>query len=173
MANKAKYKFNGELFGKRLYNRVADEQTKRLIAYAEEEIVRIVETKGFKNDSFNLSDSYVWCVFQNGKRKGYGTYGRKQAKKDSLLHEYSPQISVPVNGRKLANDFARVYKPDSDKGWEIVFAAVAPYGAYMEEGYTFRGRYYQFNIMSQEYDNIKNTLSPLCKVTFEIATPKY
>ena len=167
------FKFNGKLFGQRLYNRIAKEQTARLIEYAEEEIVRIVESKGFDNRTANLSDSYVWCVFQNGKRKGYGTYGRKQAKKNSLLHEYSPSKSVPVNGRKLANDFARAYEPEEIKGWEIVFAAVAPYGAYMEEGYTFRGKHYQFNVMSQRYDHIKNALSPLCKVTLEIDTPKY
>lgn len=172
MAN-VKIKFNGKLFGQRLYKQIAEEQTKRLVAYAEEEIVRIVESKGFNNRTFNLSDSYVWCVFYNGKRKGYGTYGRKSAQKDSLLHEYSRNISVPVKGRKLANDFARTYQPDVTNGWEIVFAAVAPYGAYMEEGYTFRGKHYQFNIMSQRYDHIKNTLSPLCKVTLEIDTPKY
>lgn len=173
MANKVSFKFNGKLYGRRLYNRIAEEQTKRLIAYAETEIVQIVETKGFHDRTFNLADSYVWCVFFNGKRKGYGTYGRKQAKKDSLLHEYSPDMSVPVKGRKLANDFSRAYKPEDSKGWEIVFAAVAPYGAYMEEGYTFRGKYYHFNILSQRYDHIKNALSPLCKVTLEIDTPKY
>ena len=76
------FKFNGKVFGKRLYDRIAKEQTERLIEYAEEEIVRIVETKGFDNRTANLSDSYLWCVYQNGKRKGYGTYGRKQARKD-------------------------------------------------------------------------------------------
>ena len=170
---KTRFTFHGKLWGKRIFNRIAEEQTKRLIEYAETEIVNIVESKSFDNRTFNLSDSYVWCVFYNGKRKGYGTYGRKQARKKSLLHEYSPQISVPVNGRKLANDFAKAYKPEQDKGWEIVFAATAPYGAYMEEGYTFRGKFYQFNVMSQRYDIIKNTLSPLCVVTLEIDTPKY
>lgn len=173
MANTATFKFNGKKYGESLYKRIAKEQTKRLVEYAEEEIIRIVESKAYDNRSFNLSDSYVWCVFENGKRKGYGFYGKKQARKNSLLHEYSPRISKPVNGRKLANDFANVYKPESTSGWEIVFAAVAPYGAYMEEGYTFRGKYYQFNVMSQRYDHIKNALSPLCKVTFEIDTPKY
>ena len=170
---KVSFKFNGKLFGKRLYDRIAKEQTERLIEYAEEEIVHLVESKGFDNRTANLSDSYLWCVYQNGKRKGYGTYGRKQARKNSLLHEYSPSKSVPVNGRKLANDFARAYTPEESRGWEIVFAAVAPYGAYMAEGYTFRGKHYQFNVMSQRYDHIKNDLSPLCKVTLEISTPKY
>lgn len=170
---KTRFKFNGKLWGKRLFNSVAEEQTKRLIEYAEKEIVNIVENASFDNETFNLSDSYVWCVYFNGKRKGYGTYGRKQARKNSLLHEYSPSISVPVKGRQLANDFAKAYKPDQDKGWEIVFAATAPYGAYMEEGYTFKGKFYKFYVLSQRYDHIKKALSPLCVVTLEIDTPKY
>ena len=170
---KARFKFNGKLFGTRLYKNVATEQTERLIAYAKEEIVRIVETKEFTNRTSNLADSYLWCVFFDGKRKGFGTYGRKQARKRSFLHEYSADMRTPVDGRKLANDFARTYTPSDDKGWEIVFAAVAPYGAYLEEGFTYRGKYYQFNVMSQRYDHIKDALSPLCKVTLEIHTPKY
>lgn len=173
MTKATSYKFNGKRFGERVYRVYAKEQTNRLIAYAEEEIVRIVESRGFSNRTANLSDSYVWCVFQDGKRKGFGFYGRKQARKTSLLHEYSPSISEPVNGRELARKFANTYTSDVDHGWEIVFAAVAPYGAYMEEGYTFRGKSYHFDVLSQRYDHIKNALSPLCRVTFEIDTPKY
>ena len=171
--NKVKFKFNGKLYGQRLYKVVAKEQTERLIAYAKEEIVRIVESKGFDNRTANLSDSYVWCVYFDGKCKGHGFYGRKRAKEKSLLHEYSPDISVKVDGRKLANDFILSYEPSDSNGWEIVFAACAPYGAYLEEGFTFHGRFYQFNVMSQRYDHIKNALSPLCKVTMVIHTPKY
>lgn len=173
MATKTSFKFNGNAFGKAIYNRVANEQTARLIAYAETEIVNIVESKRFDDRTYNLSDSYVWCVYFQGKRKGFGTYGRKQARKTSLLHEYSPNISVKVNGLALANEFTRNYEPTETKGWEIVFAAVAPYGAYLEEGFTFHGKRYQFDVMSQRYDHIKNALSPLCKVTMHINTPKY
>jgi len=170
---KTGYRFNGNLFGKRVYKRMAEEQTKRLIQYAEEEIVRIVDTKGFSNRTSNLADSYVWCVYQDGKRKGFGFYGNKQARKNSFLHEYSPKMRVPVNGRQLARKFVMSYKSDVDHGWEIVFAAVAPYGAYMEEGYTFHGTPYHFDVLSQRYDHIKHALSPLCSVTFEIDPPKY
>ena len=172
-SNKTRFTFNGKLFGKRLYKQVAEEQTARLIEYAKEEIIRIVESKGFDNRTANLTDSYLWCVFFDGKRKGFGTYGRKQAKESSLLHEYSPDISVEVQGRKLANDFKNAYTPEDNKGWEIVFAAVAPYGAYLEEGFHLHGKRHQFDVLSQRYDHIKNALSPLCKVTLEIHTPKY
>lgn len=173
MANKVRFKFNGKLYGKRIYNQVAKEQTERLIEYAKDEIIRIVATREFDDRTHNLADSYLWCVFFNGNRKGFGVYGRKQARKKSLLHEYSPDMSVPVDGRKIANDFGRTYTPTVKKGWEIVFAAVAPYGAYLEEGFTFKGHYYHFNVLSQRYDHIKKVLSPLCEVTLEINTPKY
>ena len=170
---KSRYKFNGKKFGNSLYKRVSDEQTNRLIAYAQEELEEIVLSREFDDRTRNLADSYIWCVYFQGKRKGFGTYGNKQARKQSLLHEYSPEMSVPVNGRKLAMEFARAYKPTETKGWEIVFAACAPYGAYLEAGFTFHGKRYQFDVMSQRYDDIKNTLSPLCKVTLYVSPPQY
>ena len=135
---KSRYKFNGKKFGNSLYKRIADEQTNRLIAYAQEELDEIVLSREFDDRTRNLADSYIWCVYFQGKRKGFGTYGNKQARKQSLLHEYSPEMSVTVNGRKLAMEFARAYKPKETKGWEIVFSACAPYGAYLEAGFTLR-----------------------------------
>ena len=173
MAKKCGFKFNGKAYGNAIYKRVAEEQTKRLIAYAQEEIIRIVESRAFDDRTYNLADSYLWCVYFGGKRKGFGTYGKKRASKPSLLHEYTPDISVEVNGRRLANEFSKNYQPTVDKGWEIVFAACAPYGAYLEGGFTLHGKRYQFNVMSQRYDHIKQALSPLCKVTMEINPPKY
>ncbi len=175
MVNRVKVKFDGKKFGQRLFNRIAEEQTKRLIEYAKEEIVRIVESKAFDDRTANLSDSYVWCVYFDNKRKGFGYYGNRKAKTASYLHEYSRSMRQRLDGgRNLAKQFADFfYVPTTPKGWEIVFAAVIPYGAYLEEGFTFHGRRYQFNVMSQRYDHIKNTLSPLCKVTFEVHTPKY
>ena len=167
------FKFKGKAFGEKLYKRIAEEQTKRLIAYAQMEIGRIVESREFDDRTANLYDSYVWCVYYGGKRKGFGFYSNKQAHKKSLLHEYSPNNSVAVDGRKLANDFAKAYEPTEQQGWEIVFAACAPYGAYLEGGFTFHGRFYQFDVMSQRYDAIKQTLSPLCSVTMEINPPQY
>ena len=49
---KTRFKFNGKLWGKRLFNSVAEEQTKRLIEYAETEIVNIVENVSFDNETF-------------------------------------------------------------------------------------------------------------------------
>lgn len=173
MAKGTTYKFNGKKFGDAVYKRLAKEQTNRLIMYAQTELDELILSREFDDRTRNLADSYIWCVYFQGKRKGFGTYGRKQASKNSLLHEYSPAISVPVNGRKLAAEFAKAYKPTETQGWEIVFAACAPYGAYLEAGFTFHGRRYQFDVMSQRYDIIKNTLSPLCKVKLYVSPPRY
>jgi hypothetical protein len=172
---KSRFKFNGKKFGKKILNRYVEEQTNRLIAYAQEELDEIVLSREFDDRTRNLVDSYLWAVYCDGKLKGFGTY-HKQARKQSLLHEYSPEMSVEVNGRKLAMEFKKNYKAQSsDKYtiWEIVFAACAPYGAYLEAGFTFHGKRYQFDVMSQRYDDIKNTLSPLCKVTLYVSPPQY
>lgn len=168
-----KVKFNKKAVAKQMYNNIAKEQTNRLIAYAEGEIIELVKTHEFQNRTRNIEDSYVWAVYYNGKREKYGFYGNKTARSKSVLHEYSPSISVDVNGRQLARKFIQSYKPDETQGWEIVFAACAPYGAYLEGGFTFKGRYYQFDVMSQRYDLIKRALTPLCRVRFEVNQPLY
>ena len=173
MATKTKVKFNKKALARQMYNNIADKQTERLIAFAESEIIRLVETRAFTNQTINLQDSYVWAVYYNGKKAKHGYYGNKMAKGKSILHEYSPSISVDVNGRSLARKFVQIYKPDETQGWEIVFAACAPYGAYLEGGFMFHGKRYQFDVMSQRYDHINKTLSPLCRVRFEVNQPKY
>lgn len=133
MATKTRVKFNKKALARQMYNNIADKQTERLIAFAESEIIRLVETRAFTNQTINLQDSYVWAVYYKGKKAKHGFYGNKMAKGKSILHEYSPSISVDVNGRALARKFVdQLYKPDETQGWEIVFAACAPYGAYLE-----------------------------------------
>lgn len=173
MATKTRVKFNKKALARKMYSNIADKQTERLIAFAESEIIRLVETRAFINQTFNLLDSYVWAVYYKGKKAKHGFYGNKMAKGKSILHEYSPSISVDVNGRALARKFVQIYKPDETQGWEIVFAACAPYGAYLEGGFMFHGKRYQFDVMSQRYDHIKQALSPLCRVRFEVNQPKY
>ena len=170
MAKKSKAQINTKQLEKAMLKRARAMQTARLIAYASEEIIRLAESHGFQNRTYNLQDSYVWCVYYNGKRvpHGYGFYGRKMASKPSILHEYSPKdMQKEVKGRALAQAFAQSYKPQEQDGWEIVFAACAPYGAYLEL------RKVTFTVMSQRYDEIKNVLEPYCTVTFEINPPRY
>ena len=165
---KTRFQFNSKLLEKRMVKRLVKIQTERLVAYAKEEIVRLATSHVFDNRTYNLQDSYVWCVYYNGKRvpNGFGYYGSKLARKNSFLHEYSPQIKKEVNGRALAKAFAENYQPTETEGWEIVFAACAPYGAYLELGK-------KFLVMSQRYDHIRGVLEPYCRVTFEINPPRY
>lgn len=172
---KTRFKFNDKNFRRKIYNPIAEEQTNRLIVYAQEELDRIVESREFDDRTKNLVDSYLWCVYFKGVLKGSGTY-KKQARKESYLHEWSKENRIPVNGRKLVNEFKRTYKAQKTDGkydvWEIVFAACAPYGAYLEAGFTMHGKRHQFDVMVQRFDHIKNALSPLGKVTLYVSPPK-
>ena len=68
MATKTMVKFNKKALARQMYNNIADKQTERLIAFAESEIIRLVETRAFTNQTINLQDSYVWAVYYNGKK---------------------------------------------------------------------------------------------------------
>ena len=154
--------------------RASEIQTNRLVRYAQQEIVELVNTHAFKNRTMNLQDSYLWIVYYNGKKVKSGFYGNKAATGKSVLHEWSPDIAVKVDGRELARKFIQGYKPTQAEGWEIVFAATAPYGSYLEGGFWSRSHtWVQFDVMSQRYDHIINALTPLCHVRMEINRSHY
>lgn len=153
---------------------LVEEQTKRLIIYADNELRKMVESHEFWNKTYNLEDSYVWAVFYNGKKEKHGFYSNKVANKTSILHEWgSKEKQKTVNGRKAARDFVNGYTPSILKGWEVVWAACAPYGAYLEAGFTIKksGKYLQFDVIAQRFDYIKRELEPQAKVRFEISFP--
>lgn len=173
MATKTRVKFNAKKYGKDVMKLVVEEQTRRLVAYAQEEIVAMVETKEFSNRTANAQDSYVWAVYYNGKKENHGFYDQKTATSPSYLHEWSKDKRERVNGRQAANAFLREYKPTTTNGWEIVFCAAAPYLGYLEGGFHIGSKYFLFNVISQRYDHIKAVLEPKCKVTFKFNPPKY
>lgn len=156
-AKKSKAKVDTKSIRKGMTEWLVKEQTARLIKYAKEEIVEMANTHAFKNRTYNLEDSFVWSVFYNGKSEGCGYYGAKQAKTNSLFH------GRKIDGRKLATAFVKGYKP-ATKGWEIVWAASAPYASVLEHGVRER----VFEVISQRYDHIKAKLSPQCQVTLTI-----
>ncbi len=165
-------KFNAEVFRKSWSNAVVVKQTKLLEDYAVQEMNKMAKTHDFKNDTYNLQDSLCWALYYNGEQRSYGFYGGGQARDKSFLHAWGKKESrVSVDGRGLAEAFVNEYEPTVKSGWEIIFAAVAPYGAYLELGSTPRG--VLFRVISQEYDQIKRTLSSPCVVTFEINAPTY
>lgn len=175
MATQSKVSFNSHLYKQRVMKYVVEEQTARLIAYAKEELEKMVATKELGDDMKNLKDSIVWGVYYNGKRvpHGFGFFGTKEATEESYLHAYSnnPQ---PVNGRALARQFIQEYTPSTHKGWEILWAVCAPYAAYWEGGHVNppkSGRIRYAKVILQRYDHIRHALTAKTHTTFEIHRP--
>lgn len=175
MATQSRLSFNKHLYQQRVMKHVVDEQTARLVAYAKDELVKMVATKQLGNDTKNLQDSIVWAVYYNGKRvpNGFGFFGNKEATENSFLHAYSSHPQA-VNGRALARQFLNEYNPSTTKGWEIVWAVCAPYAAYWEGGHVNppkSGRIRYARVILQRYDHIRHALTAKTKTTFAIHRP--
>lgn len=181
MATKTKVKFNANKFRETIMKKIVKEQTERLVAYAQEEIVKMGESLSKKmagkpsDRTHNMLNSLVWAVFYDGKQAKHGYYRQSASTRGtSYLHEIGHE-PIEINGRELARHFLMTYQPNVSNGWEIVWAVLAPYYAYWEEGHknTFYGKFVKFDMMTQRYDHIRNTLGDLAKVTIEIDVPKY
>lgn len=180
MATKTRWNFRAKEWSHNIYVETSKVQTEKLIQYAELEIQNIA-TELFggtfaKGDyaTGNMADSLCWGVWYNRKMAKTGYYlEQPQAYLPSYLHQLSKSRRVEVNGRWLAQQFLGQYKPETEKGWEIVFGCLAPYQAYWEAGHYNRmlKQQVQFQAMTQRYDVIKNELSPLCKVDIIITVP--
>lgn len=153
MIGKVKIKFNSASLKKRIWSRISKEQTERLKTYAKEKLYAMATNHTFNNRTYNLQDSLVWGVFFKGHLKSHGFYESARARERSYLHEWSRE-PIPVNGRSLARSFIRTYHSQVLGGWEVVWAAVAPYSIYLDPkaGTTKTNRFY---VISQEYDAIK------------------
>lgn len=168
MATKTRVKFNAKKYQAMVLKKAIEEQTRRLVAYAESELYKMIATHEFINRTFNLADSYVWAVYYDRKRKGYGFQGAKRATEKSYLHEWS-KTPIPVDGRQTAMDFLKRFQASEaiENGWTIVWAACAPYAKYLDPnvGNTNTNRFF---VISQRYDHIKRTLEPKCHVQLKI-----
>lgn len=172
-------KFDAEKFEKELLAKKREwdrEQTRRLVNYAAQEIIKIGNNMRME-DTGNLLDSLCWGVWFNGSLAKYGFYRQQEAEYDSYLHEISPEPPrQSVNGRNLAQIFLSEYQPVQRKGWEVVWAATAPYYAYWEQGHEnvfLGGQFVQFSTMAERYDKIKGKLEPKARVQFLIEVPVY
>ena len=181
MATKTRVKFNADKVQKAMIKKVVNAQTDKLVAYAQEEIAIMGDTlktkmRGKPSDrTHNMLNSLVWAVYYGGKEAKHGYYRKSPSTKgDSYLHEIGSD-PIPVNGRKLAQHFLDTYKPRETQGWEIVWAILAPYYAYWEQGHDniFYGKFVKFDLMTQRYDHIKNTLGSEVRVTIDVNVPKY
>lgn len=181
MVKKTRVRFNVEKYRKAVMKHVAEEQNLRLIAYAQDEITKMGDSLKEKmkekpsDRTHNMLNSLVWAVYYDGKEKKHGYYRKSSSTKGkAYLHELSDNPRE-VNGRELAKEFLRTYQPRVNNGWEIVWAILAPYYAYWEMGHEnrFYGKFVKFDMMTQRYDHIRNTLGNLAKVSFSVNVPKY
>lgn len=144
-------------FGVEYKKKAIEVQTNMLLNYAPSALTKAYETRSFNNRTWNLADSYVWAVYYKGGIKGSGyLWNVNKAQTDSTYK------SQKINGRKLASEFASSYHSSFSNGWEIVWAATAPYAPILEAG-TKKGKFY---VISQMYDNVTADLLGKAIVTF-------
>lgn len=174
-------KFNSNALKKVMMENLTEEQTRRLVAYAEDKIKEIgdqIQTYNSRNHmdrTGNLLNSLCWGVAYNGELKASGFYREASSLKESYLHEWGEYGGTfVVDGHAEAENYIQKYgKVGSGNGyWRVFFAVLAPYWGYWEKGFTFKGvketRFLQFAVMTQTYDKIKKELKP-AKVNFHIS----
>ena len=187
---KSQVKFNANKVSERIFKALAEEQTRRLVAYAENRIGLIAaQIKSYSGGhnmqrTMNLLDSLCWGVQYNGHLEACGFYGEQQANKLSYLHEFSDKDHwFPVGGRSLAETFVKQMGNLKSKGWRIFFAVLAPYWGYWEKGFKIKiktpsyqeddavnYRFMKFAVMTEQYDTISNDLKP-SKMKFSVNAP--
>jgi hypothetical protein len=181
MAKKTKVRLNAKKLHADMMKKVVGIQTERLINYAISEVTKmgdelLVKMRGKPSDrTHNMLNSLVWAVYYDGKEEKHGYYRKSSSTRgDASLHEISKD-PIAVNGRQLARQFLDTYQPRQKNGWEIIWAILAPYYAYWEQGHenVFYGKYVKFNMMTQRYDDIKNALGTKVNVTIQVNVPKY
>ena len=105
-----------------------------------------------------------------------------QGGSSSFLHEFFYPVGEEVNGVQRAMDFIESYKGTTGK-WKVAFAVLAPYWGYWESGFTMKSgggdspvprstRFYQFQVLSQIYDNVMRDLKP-DETHITVHVPKY
>lgn len=165
MSRKSKVKFNANGFRKHVYSSIVEEQTKRFEEYAKKELYKMASSHEFKNQTFNLEDSLLWCVYYRNELKSFGFYGSAKATESSKLHAWS-RSPIDVNGRLEANKFVASYNPEKSNGWCVVWAAVAPYSVYLDPMSSHKSATNRFMVISQEYDEIRGTFAGKGNVSF-------
>lgn len=159
MATKTRLKgFDFSQMRESMLNSVIEEQNRRLIEYAKEEIVFIgnkiynYHSRNHMDRTGNLLNSLCWGVSYDGKlvSGGFYTSARYNTKgpggtHESYLHEWSTGENgedygymYPVHGRKLATEYIQRYGNNGTKGWRVFFAILAPYWGYWEKGFNMK-----------------------------------
>lgn len=145
---------------KKLFAVAAKKQTQRLCKYADLMLKKAYNKKSFANQTWNLADSYVWVVYYLGEVQGSGfIWNGERATEESRFH------GQKINGRALAENFISTYPQRNMNGWEVVWAATAPYSTYLESGTIRHGK---FLVLSGIYDEVVSDFGNRARVNFEI-----
>ena len=170
-------------------NLVIEEQNRRLIEYAKETIVKIGDeiqkyhSRNHMDRTGNLLASLCWGVSYDNKLVDGGYYV-ESAHGSSWVHEFWPDIAIPVNGHELAATYLEKYgNKGCEHKWKTFFAILAPYWGYWEKGFTMKGgggnspipmyeKRLQFSVMTQFFDIIKGELKPM-RTRFRCSIKKY
>ena len=199
---KSVVKFDAKKFATQMMQRFTDEQSARLIEYAKEKIIEIGDkiqsynSKNHMDRTGHLLNSLCWCVTYGDKVIDSGFYRNVTLHKkgsdntdESFLHEWSGdyKYAFPVDGRKLAEKKLKEYGGGiAPQGWRVIFAILAPYWGYWEEGFTLvhgfsnnNGKskikgatFKRFAVMAEFYDQVSKDLKP-ANVTYKTSSPKY
>ena len=96
-------------------------------------IITAYNNRGFKNQTYNLHDSYGSAVYANGKviKSTIRYLGAEQAKTRGERRE--KRDSIDMRGRDEIMDFFSQYTPKT-KGIELVIAAAMYYAGFLEGG---------------------------------------
>lgn len=191
--------FNSKTMADTMMKTVVDEQNRRFIEYAKEEVgkignrIREYHSANNMDRTGNLLDSLCWGVSYAGKLVEGGFYRNAQASRTSYLHEWfsgDVKYLIPVSGHQLADEYINKYGNNGAQGWRVFFAILAPYWGYWEKGFNMKSgggvmrvgsktfkipqtsRFLQFAVMTQFYDEIKSDLKP-ARVRFRSSVAKY
>ena len=179
--------FDSNALMKVMIKNLTEEQTRRLVAYAEDKIKEIGDqiqsyhSANHMDRTGNLLNSLCWGVSYDGELKASGFYREASSVKESYLHEWGDYAGTfVVDGHAEAENYIQKYgKAGSGNGyWRVFFAILAPYWGYWEKGFTmvhgfsnnkgnskFRGSTFKrFAVMTEFYDVMSKELKP-AKVT--------
>ena len=168
-----------------------EEQTKRLISYAEKEIkvlgdkIKSYSIANGLDRTGNLINSLVWVVTYKGKIQGSGFYREPilrnkgiEGSSSAYLHEFFERTEL-VDGRKLAEEYIRSCEKESYQGWKVSFAVLAPYWGYWEGGFNLKTgfgsnktRFMQFQVLTHIYDDVRMALKP-AETHLTVYVPQY
>ena len=184
--------FNKKALSEAIFANLAEEQTRRLIAYASSKVVEIgnmissYHSRNHMDRTGNLLNSLCWGVSYNGKLVESGFYRDSGGRGGtSYLHEWTPESAEEVDGRARAQAFLESQKNKGGSNWRVFFAILAPYWGYWESGFKMKSgggreygilprtvRYRKFAVMSHYITELRKDLKPN-GTTFTVYVDKY